>query len=100
MGHQNDAFSFAGQPAENPHDFVLGFAVQSTFELVFAGKRQALVGREFQVFERLMERAGSIISTDIMNRFVCLNRFQEAISIDGLSRVISGGDRGKFPVLQ
>lgn len=35
-----------------------------------------------------------------MNRFVCLNRFQEAISIDGLSRVISGGDRGKFPVLQ
>lgn len=37
---------------------------RSTFELVFAGKRQALVGREFQVFERLMERAGSIISTD------------------------------------
>lgn len=37
---------------------------RSTFELVFAGKRQALVGREFQVFERLMERTGSIISTD------------------------------------
>lgn len=82
MGHQNDAFPFVGQPAENPHDFVLGFAVQSTFELVFAGKRQALVGREFQVFERLMERAGSIISTDIMSRFVCLNRFQEVIWTD------------------
>lgn len=37
---------------------------RSTFEIGFSGKTVSLVAREYQVFERLMERAGSIITTD------------------------------------
>lgn len=37
---------------------------RSTFELVWEQKRVSLVTREYQVFERLIERAGTIITTD------------------------------------
>lgn len=37
---------------------------RSTFELVWGQKRASLVTREYQVFERLIERAGTIITTD------------------------------------
>lgn len=37
---------------------------RSTFEMEYGDKRVSLVTREFQVFERLMERAGAIITTD------------------------------------
>lgn len=37
---------------------------KSTFEMCFNDKRIPLVTREYQVFERLMERAGSIVSTE------------------------------------
>ncbi len=37
---------------------------RGTFEIVYGEKRQSLVAREYQVFERLMEREGSIVTTD------------------------------------